>query len=154
MTGNSDLTAMHLQRLFRNLVAHNPIKQAVVAVESGDRSFRWFGAEGVTASGGAVFEDTPFFIASIDKLYNATIIMMLHETGKLNVDEPISTYLPPSITRGLNQYHGHDYSEKITVRHLLTHTSGIADWLEDYPKSGPSLFQSILEGGDRMLSIE
>ena len=101
--------------------------QAIVAVESGDRSFGWTGAEGLTASGYKVVEDTPFFIASIDKLYNATITMMLDEAGQLDVDELITTYLPQTITCKLHRYEGIDFSEKITVRHLLTHTSGLAD---------------------------
>lgn len=143
-----------LDGLLRELTSWRPITQAVVAVESGDRSFRWVGAEGTTASGGRVVEDTPVFIASIDKLYNATIALMLKEAGRLDVGEPISAYLPPTITRGLHRYRGVDRSEKITVRHLLTHTSGLADWLEDYPKGGPNLRESILEEGDRTLTIE
>jgi CubicO group peptidase (beta-lactamase class C family) len=101
-----------------------------------------------------VVKETPFFIASIDKLYNATIVMMLWEAGRLDIDEPIGAYLPNTMTRGLHTYRGLDLSEKITVRHLLTHTSGLADWLEDYPRGGPSLVESILEGGDQMLSME
>ncbi|MDH3220792.1 MAG: beta-lactamase family protein [Gammaproteobacteria bacterium] len=148
------MTIGRLEGLLRDLTSRRPIVQAIVAVESGDRSFGWIGAEGMTASGGRVVEDTPFFIASIDKLYNATITMMLDEAGNLDVDELISTYLPQTITGKLHRYEGIDFSEKITVRHLLTHTSGLADWLEDYPRGGPSLIESILEEGDRILTIE
>jgi CubicO group peptidase (beta-lactamase class C family) len=130
------------------------MKQAIVAVESGDQSFRWVGAVGEMSTGGQVVEGTPFFIASIDKLYNATVAMMLSETGRLDLDDPIVTYLPSAITRGLHQHCGTDYSEKITVRNLLSHTSGLADWLEDYPKSGPSLIERVLHEGDRALTLE
>jgi len=108
----------------------------------------------VTVSGVPIVEDTPFFIASIDKLYNATIMMMLSEAGLLDVDEPIGAYLPPTLTHGLHRYRGLDLSEKITVRHLLTHTSGLADWLEDHPKGRPSLIERILKAGDRRLTME
>ena len=154
MPHNADVTTGRLEDLLRKLTHRKPIAQAVVAVESGDRAFRWIGTQGETNSGDRVVEDTPFFIASIDKLYNATIAMMLSETATLDVDEPISAYLSPSITRGLHRYRGSDFSEKITVRHLLTHTSGLADWLEDYPKRGSSLFEGIVLEGDRALSIE
>jgi CubicO group peptidase (beta-lactamase class C family) len=154
VSDRADVTTSRLEGLLRELTNRTPITQAIVAVESGDRSFRWVGAEGMTASGSRVVEDTPVFIASIDKLYNATIAMMLSEAGRLEVDEPISAYLPRTITRGLHRHRGLDLTEKITVRHLLTHTSGLADWLEDYPKRGPSLIESILEEGDRMLTIE
>jgi len=154
MPESTDITAMRLKNLLRGLASRKQIGQAVVAVESGDRSFQWIGTEGMTASGGRVAENTPFFIASIDKMYNATVILMLSEAGRLDVDDPIGAYLPPTIARGLHQIRGRDLSEEITVRHLLTHTSGLADWLEDYPKRGPSMIESILEGGDRMLTIE
>jgi len=155
MPENADVIVARLQELLRGLTARKPIEQAIVAVESGDRSFRWIGAKGeVDSAGGQVLEETPFFIASIDKLYNATIAMMLSETGRLNLDDAIAAYLPSAITRGLHQFGGSDHSERITVRHLLSHTSGLADWLEDYPKDGPSLIDHVLQEGDRTLTIE
>ena len=143
-----------LQELLRRLTTRKRIRQAILAVESGDQSFRWIGAVGEMTTGGQVHEETPFFIASIDKLYNATIAMMLSETGRLDLDDPITTYLPSTITRRLHQHRGTDYSERITVRHLLSHTSGLADWLEDYPKGGASLIERVLDEGDRTLTIE
>lgn len=143
-----------LEGLLRRLVGRGPIVQAVVAVESGDRAFRWAGAEGLTAAGRHVTAETPFFIASMDKLYNATIALMLSEGGRLDLDEPITAFLPSTITRGLHRYRGEDLSGRITVRHLLTHTSGLADWLEDYPKGGPSLIEQILAEGDKRLTLE
>ena len=154
MPETKDVTIGRLQGLLHRLTTRKPIEQAIVAVESGDESFRWIGAEGKTATGGQVLEETPFFIASIDKLYNATIAMMLSETGRLDLDNPITTYLPSAVTRGLHRHHGTDYSERITVRHLLSHTSGLADWLEDYPRGGPSLIERILNEGDRTLTVE
>lgn len=154
MPDKIDVTIGRLQRLLCELTIRKPITQAIVAVESGDQSFRWIGTQGETISGGPVVEETPFFIASIDKLYNATIAMMLSEAGRLDVDETITAYLPGAITRGLHRYRGIDFSGKITVRHLLSHTSGLADWLEDYPKGGRSLIYKVLEEGDRMLTIE
>jgi CubicO group peptidase (beta-lactamase class C family) len=154
MPHNTDVATARLQALLRGLTTRNPIEQAIVAVEKGDQSFRWIGAAGEMPTGGQVSEDTPFFIASIDKLYNATIAMMLSETGRLDLDDSIAAYLPNSITRRLHLYRGIDYSQRITARHLLSHTSGLADWLEDYPKGGPSLFERVLDEGDRTLTIE
>jgi CubicO group peptidase (beta-lactamase class C family) len=65
------------------------------------------------------------------------------------LDERISAYLPSSLVAGLHRLKGVDYSDRITVRHLLSHTSGLADWLEDYPKSGRSLVEQIVAEGDR-----
>lgn len=155
MSGNTDLTTKRLQGLLDDLMSRETIKQAIMAVESGDQSFRWAGTKGRRSSGGElVSEETPFFIASIDKLYNATIAMMLSETGELNIDSPITAYLPSTITRGLNRFGGIDYSENITVRNLLSHTSGIADWLEDYPNNAPPLIDQIIKEGDRSITTE
>jgi CubicO group peptidase (beta-lactamase class C family) len=144
-----------LQTLLDNLASQKPIKQAVMAIESGDSSFRWSGTAGEIAQEDAkINADTPFFIASIDKLYNAAIVLMLAEQGKLHLDDPISAYVPADLTRGLHSLNGTDHSEKLTIRHLLSHTSGLADWLEDAPKNGKSLIEQVLEQGDRALNFE
>ncbi len=59
-----------------------------------------------------------FELASVSKQFTAMIIMMLHEEGKLSYDDPIDQYIP-----------GLPY-KNITIRHLLTHTSGLPDYWE------------------------
>lgn len=129
-------------------------KQVIIAIENNDQSFNWTGTAGRTISGGSVTESTPFFIASIDKLYNAVITMLLMESGKLKIDDPISSYLPDRTIKGLHNYNGRDRTGDITIRHLLTHTSGLADWLEDYPRGCPSLAEVLFKDGDREMSME
>ena len=71
------------------LASRTPVEQAIIALESGDRSFRWTGATGeANPDGTPVQANTPFFIASIDKLFNATVVMKLHEGGQLDIDVP------------------------------------------------------------------
>jgi CubicO group peptidase (beta-lactamase class C family) len=65
--------------------------------------------------------NTVFQSASIGKQFTAALIMLLVEQGKINLDSPITTYFPNSPAAW----------EKITVRHLLTHTSGIIDHAGD-----------------------
>ncbi|HOX13580.1 MAG TPA: serine hydrolase domain-containing protein [Spirochaetia bacterium] len=141
-----------LQTLLDTLVSHQPIKQAIMAVESGDGSFRWSGAAGKSVDGLPLDPEAPFFIASIDKLYNAAVVLMLAERGKLRLDDPISDYLPVDLTRGLHTLNGIDYSGSLTIRHLLSHSSGLADWLEDTPKNGKNLIEHVLERDDRSMS--
>jgi CubicO group peptidase (beta-lactamase class C family) len=143
-----------LQLLVDGLVAKKPVRQAILAVESGDGTFQWAGAVGENTSGAALQPDNPYFIASIDKMFNAVIIFLLHEQGKLDLEAPISQYLPETITRGLHSLNGVDYSSQVTIRHLLSHTSGLAEWLEDAPKGGKSLIEQALEKGDQELSME
>ena len=63
--------------------------------------------------------DTKFRIGSITKQFTGMAIMILQERGKLQVSDPICNYLPdcPSAWR------------PITIHHLLTHTSGISDYV-------------------------
>ncbi len=71
--------------------------------------------------------ETLFQTGSVGKQFTAAAIMMLVEEGKISLDDPISKYLigTPSAWGG------------ITVRHLLTHTSGIPDYIsDDNTKSG------------------
>lgn len=60
---------------------------------------------------------TAFDIASTAKQFTAMAVMILAERGKLSYDDPLSKYFPEFPA----------YAQKITIRNLLTHTSGIVD---------------------------
>ena len=62
--------------------------------------------------------DSVFDIGSIQKQFAAAAALLLVEDGKLSLTEDIRTYIPELP----------DYGHKVTVDHLLTHTSGIRDW--------------------------
>lgn len=66
-----------------------------------------------------VTPDTVFGIASMTKSFTAVAIMKLHEQGKLSVLDKISTYLPEFKTPDAEK------TEKMTIHHFLTHTSGL-----------------------------
>lgn len=81
--------------------------------------------------------DTKFNIGSNNKMFTATAIMQLYKKQLLKLDTPISqyidtTWLPEKIT------------DKITIDHLLTHTSGLGDFFnERFEKSSKALFREI-----------
>ena len=138
-----------LERLFQEVAARKPIWHAVMAVESGDGSFRWGRAVGdADGTGRPMLPGTPFFIASIDKLLNATIAVALAGRGALDLDAPLPAYLPDEVTRGLHRWKGTDATARITVRHLLAHASGLPDWLEDRPRGGLSVVDRVVRDGD------
>lgn len=63
---------------------------------------------------------TVYDLASLTKpLVTATAILQLWEEGRADLDAPVASYLPPFATGG---------KASITVRHLLTHTSGLPAW--------------------------
>ena len=145
----------HLQDLLRRLLSRKNVRHAIIAVESDDGNFRWCGAGGdATPDGTPMREDVPFHIASIDKMYTASVVLRLHERDHIGLDEPIRSYLPRSMVAGLHRFRGVDYSDAITIRHLLGHTSGLADCLEDRPKGGRSLMEHLFSQGDMAFTID
>lgn len=64
--------------------------------------------------------NTTFYLCSVSKQFTTMAIMMLSEKGKLNYNDRISRFFPelPS------------FGDNITVRHLLTHTSGLPDYFD------------------------
>jgi CubicO group peptidase (beta-lactamase class C family) len=70
-----------------------------------------------------VTPDTLFQVGSISKTFTATALMMLMEAGKVELDNPVRTYLPDF------QLSDESVAARVTLRHLLTHTGG---WLGDY----------------------
>src|SRR5260221_10927440 len=72
-----------------------------------------------------VTPDTVYEIASITKSFTALAVMLLAEDGRLRLDDPLSRFhpgLPPAWA-------------PITIRHLLTHTTGIENWTLDWNRS-------------------
>ena len=66
--------------------------------------------------------DALYPIASISKQFTAAAILILRDQGRLSLDDKVSRYLP-GITGG----------DRITIRQLLSHTSGLQDyWPQDY----------------------
>ena len=79
-----------------------------------------------------------YSIGSISKQFTAATILMLQEEGKLALDDPVGKYVP-GLTRG----------GEVTIRQILSHTSGYQDyWPEDYvmtPMLAPESAQQILD---------
>lgn len=66
-------------------------------------------------------QNTVYEIGSISKQMASEALMLLVEDGKVNIDDPINKYLPDNAPQ---------IWQKITVRDLLNHTSGLKDWTE------------------------
>jgi serine-type D-Ala-D-Ala carboxypeptidase len=64
--------------------------------------------------------DTLYDLASISKLFTTTSVMRLVEQNRLALDEPVATWLPDFAAGG---------KAKVSLRQLLTHTSGLPDYL-------------------------
>jgi len=148
-----------LERMLDQVAARKEIASAVMGVASGDGTVRWLGARGEAAPGGLpMTPETPWFVASITKLFIATLVLRLVEEGRVRLDDPLTRHLPESVTRGLHRVGEVDRTEQITVEHLLAHASGLPDFIEDFPVPGSadrrSLVQLLVADGDRSWTLE
>src|SRR5262249_58682967 len=84
-----------------------------------------------------VTPETLFHMASVTKPFVATAVMQLVEQGKVELDAPVTKYLP--------HFHLKDSRyDSITVRQMLTHTSGMPD-AQDYRLDKPGYDDRALE---------
>src|SRR5438094_9371655 len=83
--------------------------------------------------------DSIFWIASMSKPVLATLLLMLQDEGLLSVDDPVEKYLPEF--KELKTVDGK--RAKITIRHLLTHTSGMGEITGAQARDGRTLASVI-----------
>ncbi len=114
--------------LFNHLNSKTP-GAAIAVVQNGDILYsKCYGMANLAY--GAPFTDTTLLdIASCAKTFTAYGILLLEMDGKLSLDDEITKYL--------SQFP--DYGNKITIRQLGTHTSGIREWIQLFHLSGYQL---------------
>jgi len=139
----SQVTALRasLQQLIDSVVKARPDIAGVSAhVDAPKRCLVWSGVAGVSdrATGAPLKPEQPHRIASNTKTYVAAAVLRLVEEGTLRLDAPIAGLLSGESVEVLRR--GGYRPDAITVRHLLTHTSGIFD----YAMSAP--YQEVVNG--------
>ena len=123
----------------RKSIAAKEIAGAVTLVATPDRIIH------LDASGHAVLPnedmqtDAIFWIASMSKPVLAALLLMLQDEGLLNVDDPVEKYLPEF--KGLKTKDGK--AAPVTIRHLLTHTSGMGEITADQARASKKLADVI-----------
>jgi len=80
----------------------------------------WTGVSGYSQPGVPITSDMLFNAGSVEKNFQAALVLKLVEEGALELDDPVSKYLPP-----LTNVDG-----RITIRQLLNHTSGVFNVFE------------------------
>jgi CubicO group peptidase (beta-lactamase class C family) len=115
-TGRAEM-AREMDRMLSGLYPPDEPGAAVLVAKDGAVIFRkGYGLANVEHSV-PITPDTVFRIASMTKQFTAVSILMLVEQGRLDLDDSIAKYLP-----------GYPQGERITIRQLLTHTSGVWDY--------------------------
>jgi uncharacterized protein YbbC (DUF1343 family)/CubicO group peptidase (beta-lactamase class C family) len=125
VSAEPDQTSFDLRRLdaidtlVQEAIGEKKLPGAVIVIGRGDRVLyqKAFGNRSLVPSVEPMTLDTVFDIASLTKVVaTTTSIMMLVEQGRLRLNDRVSSYIP-----GFERYGKRD----ITVRHLLTHVSGL-----------------------------
>src|SRR5215210_450051 len=119
-TDRAELEAFLDKELGKEMKKHHIAGAAVSVVKDGELFFAKGYGEADLEKGISVDpKQTIFHVGSVGKLFTWTAVMQLVEEGKLDLDEDVNTYLDFRIPD--------TYPQPITLRHLMTHTSGFED---------------------------
>ena len=139
-----------IDSLFKKEVQRKNVHNAFLTVYSDKLDMEWNYVGGNFSDGTPVSVKNPFLSTSIAKTFTATLIMQLQEAGKLDVDDRLAEYLSSNSINGIHRYRGVDYSKEVRIKQLLQHTSGIPDYFEDAPKSGPTFMELLFADTDKI----
>jgi CubicO group peptidase (beta-lactamase class C family) len=105
------------------------------------------------SSAGNIKKDSQYYIASINKLFVSSVILRLAENRRIDLHDKIAKYLPEELVRGLHIYKGRDYSNEISITHLLSQTSGLPCYLIDRQANGKKVMTELEAGIDQAWPI-
>ncbi len=142
------LTKAELDKIVGKLASHKLVFGTVFYVSSGD------GLIDCISAAGNMQEETPYYIASINKLIIAAVALRLITEGQLGMEDKLAVYLKQDEIKGLHVYKGVDYSEDLSIVHLLSQTSGLPDYLEDKQANGKIAMKDLEAGIDHPWNFE
>lgn len=128
-----------LDKVLDKIIDNKKVFGSVANIESMDGEFSWI------KSAGNMETDTSYAIASITKMYTAAVIIKLIEDGLLSFDDTIDRFFSKECLAGLHIFNGKEYTSMITIRQLLSHTTGLPDLSTEKNTMGKSYFDEIYE---------
>ncbi len=131
--GLSSERVARIDKMCEEEVAKGSVPGIVSLVTRNGKIVHWKAYGKATANGREMKRDDIFRIASQSKAITSTAVMMLWEEGKFQLDDPISKYIPEfkgqqvlkSFRYSDTTWTGEPVKNEITIRNLLSHTSGI-----------------------------
>ncbi len=114
----------------------------LLSVRSGDGRIHFEGTAGEATP------ESPYFVASISKMFTASVIMQLVDEGRIDLSDPIDTYLSHLPLDGIHVFKGKDCSHDLKIYQLLHQTSGLADYF------AKGLIEDFKKNRDRIYSVE
>lgn len=137
-----------LGNIVNKMVDKKKIFSAVMRVENGD------GSIDCSSAAGDMLPESRYFIASVTKLYMTAVVLRLEGEGRINLDDRISKYLPSDYMVRLHILKGIDYSGELTVKHLISNTSGLPDYFFHKQAGGKTVADELMDGKDEPWPIE
>lgn len=136
------MSSEKIKRLLENTAKNKMISGITLRVEKGNREVIFSGGRG------NLTDESQYFIASTTKLYTTAMIFKLISENHISLDDKLSKFFAANEISGLNVRGDKDYSSEITIRQLLSHTSGIPDYFSGKDSNGISLEEKLFEGKD------
>jgi len=135
-----------IDKLMSTLYERGQFNGAILVAKQGDSIYRKAFGKANFQTGADFTPETPSNIGSVTKQFTAVAIMILAERKKLSYEDPISKYIPEFSRSAL--------FSRITLRHLLTHTSGIPDYgdlgIDDSGLDQKGLIAALLKKEDAL----
>ena len=132
--GMSSERMARMDNIFQNAINNKEVPGvAAIVIRNGKIIYHKAFGMADNQSNRSLKKDDIFRIASMSKAITSTAVMMLWEEGKFQLDDPISKYIPefknPTLLKSFTfkdtTYTTEPAKNEITIRHLLTHTSGL-----------------------------
>ncbi len=143
----SKLNESFFKQISEKMLRNRSVFGAVLCVENADGSVSW------TGGAGNIKADDKYFIASVTKLYVTAVMLMLRAEKRVDFSDKIRQYFPEKLIDGIHVLNGVDYTEEITIAHLLSNTSGIPDYFY-YEKSKGEAASDLITGNDEPWPLE
>jgi CubicO group peptidase (beta-lactamase class C family) len=110
-------SAKEMESYLNTLVAENKLSGAILVARDGIPVASKAAGIANKATGAPITFNTKFNLGSMNKMFTAVAIAQLAQAKRLSFDDPISKHLP--------DYPNKEVADKVTIHHLLTHTSGM-----------------------------
>jgi len=137
-----------LDKIVLKLMSNKLVFGAVFYVSSIDKKIDFISVAGNMQA------DTPYYVASINKMMISAIMLRLINEGEVAFNDHLASYLSANELEGLSVIKGVEYSREITIYHLLSNTSGLPDYLADRQANGRIAIKDLEAGKDHAWDIQ
>lgn len=95
-----------------------------------------------------------YFIASTTKLYITALFLKLKYERNFDLNKPLADFLDSAVLKNLHVYKQKDYSNELTINHLLSQTSGLPDYFQQKLKGQKSALERLMDNQDSSWTFE